>query len=86
MWALLQMHNLHVLNGCARMQLNTCHMCKTRVQAMKRSGHYFVVNDAGLSMVVRAVIVDHPFCPTCKNYLSHLMLHLNCKPLQAGQP
>ena len=85
MWALLQMHNLHGLNGCARMQLHTCHMCTMRVQAMKSTVDYLVVNDAALSTVVRAVIVDHPFCPTCKNYHSHLMLHLTCKPLQAGQ-
>ena len=86
MWTLLQMRNLHVLNGCARMQLHTCHTCTMRVQATKSTVDYLVVNDTALSMVVRAIIVDLPFCPTCKNYYSHLMLYLNCKPLQAGQP
>ena len=85
MWALLQMCNLHVLNGCARMQLHTCHTCTTRVQPTKSTVDYLVVKDAALQTVARAVIVDHPFQPTCKNYHSHLMLHLNRKPLQAGQ-
>ena len=44
-----------------------------------------MVNDTALYMVTRAVIVDRPFRPTCKNYHSHLMLHLNRAPLQAGQ-
>ena len=85
MWALLQVRNLHVLNGCARMQLHTCHTCTAHVQPTKSTVDYLVVNDAALLMVARAIIVDHPFRPTCKNYHSHLMLHLNHKPLQAEQ-
>ena len=46
---------------------------------------YVVVNDVALPMVTKAVIVDCPFRPTCKNYHSHVMLHLNHAPLQAGQ-
>ena len=53
---------------------------------MKSTVGYVVVNDAALPMVARAVIVDRPFRPTSKNYHSHLMLHLNRAPLQAGQP
>ena len=79
------MRNLHVLNGCARMQLYMCHTYTVRVQPTKSMVDYLVVNDAALSTLVRAVIVDRPFRPTCKNYHSHLMLHLTCKPLQAGQ-
>ena len=30
MWALLQLRNLHMLNGCAHMQLHTCHTCTAR--------------------------------------------------------
>ena len=86
MWALLQMRNLHVLNGCAHMQLQTCHTCTAHVQPTKSTVNYLVVNDAALPMVARAVIVDRPFQPTCKNYHLYLMLHLNRAPLQAGQP
>ena len=86
MWALLQMRNLHVLNGCAHMQLHKCHTCTACVHPTKSTVDYIVVNDAALPMVARAIIVDRPFQPTSKNYHSHLMLHLNCAPLQAGQP
>ena len=86
MWALLQMHNLHMLNGCAHMQLHTCRTCTARVHPTKSTVDYIVVNDAALPTVVIAVIVDRPFRPTSKNYHSHLMLHLNRAPLQAGQP
>ena len=85
MWALLQMHNLHVLNGCAHMQLYTCHTCTAHVQPMKITMDYLAVNNAALPMVARAVIVDSPFQPMCKNYHYHLMLHLSRKPLRAGQ-
>ena len=85
MWALLQMCNLHVLKTCAYMQLHMCHTCTVHVQPTKSTMDYLVVNDAALPMVMRAVIVDRPFQTTCKNYQSHLMLHLNQKPLQAGQ-
>ena len=84
MWEVLQLHNLHVLNGCTYMQLHTCHMCTAHVQPTKSMVDFFVVNDAALPTVARAIIVDHPFQPMCKNYHSHLMLHLNRKPLQAG--
>ena len=86
MWALLQARNLHVLNGCAHMHLHTCHTCTAHVQPTKSTVYYLVVNDAALLTVARAVIVDRPFQPMSKNYHSHLMLHLNRAPLQAGQP
>ena len=61
MWALLQMRNLHVLNGCAHMQLHTCHTCIACVHPTKSTVNYIVVNDAALPTVARAVIVDRPF-------------------------
>ena len=84
MWAILQEHNLHVLNGCTHMQLHMYHTCTAHVQPMKSTVDSLVVNDVDLPMVARAVIVDHPFQPTCKSFYSHLMLLLNYKPLQAG--
>ena len=84
MCAVLQARNLHVLNGCTHMQLHTCHTCPVHVQPTKTRVDYLVVNDMALLTVSRAFIVDRPFRPTCKNYHSHLMLHLNRKPLQAG--
>ena len=86
MWTMLQVRNLHVLNGCTHMQLHTCHMCTSHVQPAKSMVDCLVVNNAALPTVMRAVIEDCPFQPTCKNYHSHLMLHFNCRPLQAGQP
>ena len=84
MWAMLQARNLHMLDGCAHIQLHTCHTCTACVQPTKSMVDYLVVNNMDLPMMVRAVIVGHPFPPTCKNYHSHLMLSLNRRPLQAG--
>ena len=86
MWALLQMRSLHVLKHCANMQLHTCDTCTACVHPTKSTVDYIVVNDAALLKLARADIVDRPFRPTSKNYHSHLMLHLNRAPLQAGQP
>ena len=67
------------------MQLHMCHTCTACEQPTKSTVDYVVVNDAALPTITRAIIVDRPFRPTCKNYHSHLMLHLNRAPLQAGQ-
>ena len=61
MWALLQIRNLHVLNGCAHLQVRTCHTCTAHVHPAKSTVDYIVVNDAALPLVARAVIVDRLF-------------------------
>lgn len=71
---------LHILNGCPKLQPHTCTTTQRGHQVVRTAVDVLIANKAALQHIAKVSIEDRPYRTSSKNYHSHLLLRLTCKP------
>ena len=73
--------DLHILNGCPRLQPHTCTTVQRGGATVRTTVDMMVTNSAALQHIAGVAIEDRPIRRTSKNYHSHLLVKLAFSPV-----